>query len=182
MIRKSHGTETRFRSLFELRPRYPTLPDDGQQRTDGELAVIWDGNRDTAGIGAALHDDVTSALAHLDEPVLLKDRQTSRPDRTRSLPMSRFDPRYKDIGPKPTLDLVWIGTLEEQLDCLSQVGSRLFDRRPLTGHVQLGAQRRVQVSLLLDDRCVHRGRHSDPPGCDGDVLRRPHPDSTWKYD
>jgi len=51
-------------------------------------------------------------------------RQTSRPDRTRSLPMLRFDPRYKDIGPKPTLDLFWIGTLEEQLDCLSQVGGR----------------------------------------------------------
>ena len=52
--------------------------------------------------------------------------------------MLRFDPRYKDIGPKPPLDLFCIGTLEEQLDCLSQVGSRLFDRCPLasqlTGH------------------------------------------------
>jgi hypothetical protein len=75
--------------------------------------VVWDGNRDTACLGAALHDDMTSAPTHLNGPVLLKTRQTSRPDRTRSLPMLRFDPRYKDIGPKPTLDLFGIGTLEE---------------------------------------------------------------------
>ena len=43
MIQRRHGTETRFRSLFELRPRYPALPDDGQQRADGELTVVWDG-------------------------------------------------------------------------------------------------------------------------------------------
>jgi len=77
--------------------------------------------------------------------------------------MLRFDPRYKNISPKPALDFLWIGTLEEQLDCLSQVGSRLFDRRPLTSHVQLGAQRGVQISLLLDDRRVHRGSHSILP-------------------
>ena len=41
--------------------------------TDRELAVVWDGNRDTAGVGAALHDDVTSAPAHFDEDVLLED-------------------------------------------------------------------------------------------------------------
>jgi hypothetical protein len=34
---------------------------------------VWDGNRDTARAGAALHDDMTSAPAHLDGPVLLKD-------------------------------------------------------------------------------------------------------------
>src|SRR2546426_12750275 len=73
MIRKSHGTETRFRSLFELRSRYPALPDDGQQRADRELTVVRDGNRDAAGVGAALHDDMTPAPAHLNEPMLLKD-------------------------------------------------------------------------------------------------------------
>jgi hypothetical protein len=45
------------------------------------------------------------------------------------------------------LDLLRIGTLEEQLDCLSQVGGRLLDPS-LTGHVQLGAQRRVQSGVL----------------------------------
>ncbi len=46
MIRQFDTTETRFRSLFELRPRYLALPDDGQQRADGELTVVWDGKRD----------------------------------------------------------------------------------------------------------------------------------------
>ena len=39
--------------------------------------------------------------------------QTSRPDRTRSLPMLRFDPRHKDFGPKPTFELFRVGTLQE---------------------------------------------------------------------
>jgi hypothetical protein len=85
MICKSHATETRFKSLFELRSRYTALPDDGQQRADGELAVVWDGNCDAAGVGASLHGDVTSAPPHLDESVLLKDptdfasRQDAKP-------------------------------------------------------------------------------------------------------
>jgi hypothetical protein len=47
--------------------------------------VVWNGNRDAAGVGAALHDDMTSAPAHLNEPVLLKDptnfasRQDAKP-------------------------------------------------------------------------------------------------------
>jgi hypothetical protein len=111
--RKVNETETRLRSLFELRPRYAALADDGQQRADRQLSVVRNGNGDAASVRAALHDDVTSAPAHLDESVLLRIRHTSRPDRTRSLPMLRFDPRYKYIGPKSTLDLLRIGTLKE---------------------------------------------------------------------
>jgi hypothetical protein len=73
MLAMYHATETRLRSLFEFRSRCSALPDDGQERADSELTVVWNGNRDAAGVGAALHDDVTSAPAHLDEPVLLKD-------------------------------------------------------------------------------------------------------------
>jgi hypothetical protein len=43
MTPKYYATETRLRSLFELRSRSSALPDDGQQRADGELAVVWDG-------------------------------------------------------------------------------------------------------------------------------------------
>jgi hypothetical protein len=73
MTPKYDATKTRLRSLFELGSRYPALPDDGQERSDRELAVVWDGNRNVAGVGAALHDDMTSTPAHLDEPVPLKD-------------------------------------------------------------------------------------------------------------
>ena len=48
---------------------------------------------DAASVGALLHDEMTSAAALLDEPVLLRIRQTSRPDRTRS---PRQGPRGQD--------------------------------------------------------------------------------------
>jgi hypothetical protein len=35
--------------------------------------VVRDGNRDGASAGSALHDDMASALSHLDEPVPLSD-------------------------------------------------------------------------------------------------------------
>jgi hypothetical protein len=69
MIPSFHARE--FRSFLELHARDPTLPDDRQERTDRELSMVWDGNRDAAGIGAALHDDVTSAPTRLDESMLL---------------------------------------------------------------------------------------------------------------
>jgi hypothetical protein len=53
-IRKFHATETRCRSFFELHSRHATLPDDRQERADPEFAVVWDGNRDAAGVGVAL--------------------------------------------------------------------------------------------------------------------------------
>jgi hypothetical protein len=55
------------------------------ERPDRELTVIGNGNRDVASVGAPLHDDMTSAPAYLDEPVLLKDptgvasRQDAKP-------------------------------------------------------------------------------------------------------
>jgi hypothetical protein len=47
------------------------LPDDRQ--ADRGLAVIWYRNRDAAGDGTPLHNDMTSASAHPGEPMLLKD-------------------------------------------------------------------------------------------------------------
>jgi hypothetical protein len=47
--------------------------------------VVWDGNGNAADVGAALHDDMTSAPAHFGESVLLKDptglasRQDAKP-------------------------------------------------------------------------------------------------------
>lgn len=65
--------ETRDPLFFELRPWYPALPDDRQKRADRQLAVVWNGNRDAVRVGPALHDDMASTPAHLEEPVLLKN-------------------------------------------------------------------------------------------------------------
>src|SRR5438093_2025013 len=61
------------RSLLEMFPRYPALPDDRQRRADREFTVVWNRNSDATSIAAALHDDVAAAAALLDESMLLKD-------------------------------------------------------------------------------------------------------------
>jgi hypothetical protein len=96
MTRKFHATETRFRSLFELCSRHPTLPDDRQ-----EFAVVWDGNRDAAGLDAAPHDDMTSPPAHLDEPVLLTDPTdfASRKDAKSSIALRRLEVASSTVAP-----------------------------------------------------------------------------------
>jgi len=75
--------------------------------------MVWNGNRHGAHIGPALHDDVASTPAHLGEPMLQKDTAHFASERTRSLPMLGFDPRYKDLALEPSCDLFWIRALEE---------------------------------------------------------------------
>jgi hypothetical protein len=61
------------RSLLEMFPWYPALPDDRQRRADREFTVVRNRNSDAAGVAAALHYDVAAAAALLDEFMLLKD-------------------------------------------------------------------------------------------------------------
>jgi hypothetical protein len=62
--------------------------------------------------------------------------------------MRRFDPRHKDLGPKPALDLFRVRTLQEELDRLPEISRRLFNSRPLTGHRELIA-REPQMQMPL---------------------------------
>jgi hypothetical protein len=57
--------------------------------------------------------------------------------------MLRFDPRHEHISPKPTFDLLWIGPLKEQLNCLSQVGSRLCNAGLMTRVESHGTETRT---------------------------------------
>src|SRR5215831_1299814 len=96
------------------------------------------------------------------KPCCSRIRHTSRPERTRSLPMPGFDPRYEYFGPQTTLDLYRVRALQEELDRFAKVGSGFLDGRPSTGDVKLGAQCRIDLAILLDDRRVHRRRHFRP--------------------
>ena len=68
-------------------------------------------------------------------------RQTSRPERTRSLPIDDVERRHEYAGPQALGDLPGVRRLKEQGDRLPEVRGGLFDRPALAGDVELGAQR-----------------------------------------
>jgi len=79
-------------------------------------------------------------------------RETSEPERTRSLPNRHLDLRHEDFAVKAPVDFGRRGCLEEQCERLDEVGSRLFNGRPLTRDVKLRAQGYETVALTLYDR------------------------------
>jgi hypothetical protein len=83
---------------FKFRSRQARLPDDGTQRTNPQFLVVRYGNRCGSSSRRPLHDDVTAALAYVDEAVPSKMAHASRPDKTRSLPNGYLDLRDKDFA------------------------------------------------------------------------------------
>jgi len=106
-------------------------------------------------------------------------RQTSRPERTRSLPIDDVERRHEYVGPKAPGDLSGVGCLQEQRNRLPEVRGGLFDRAPLTGDVELGAQRDINVAFTFEDSGVEalslddsRGPESSTEGSTGWVAHR----------
>lgn len=71
-------------------------------------------------------------------PCCSRMRQTSRPERTRSLTIDDVERRHEYAGPQALGDLSGVGRLEEEGDRLTEVRGGLFDRRPLAGDVSPG--------------------------------------------
>jgi hypothetical protein len=61
-----------------------------------------------------LHNSMTTTLRTAMKPWLSRIRQTSEPERTRSLPNRYLNLRYEDFAVKPPRDLRGIRSLEEQ--------------------------------------------------------------------
>src|SRR3990172_8614306 len=78
-------------------------------------------------------------------------RQTSRPERTRSLPMRDVEPGDEDLAPQVLLDLGGVRAFEEKLHRFPEVGRGFFHGGALTRHVQLGAEGHVAVAVALHD-------------------------------
>src|SRR5262245_50762199 len=111
------------------------------------------------------------------KPCVSRIRHTSRPERTRSLPMRGFESGYKDIRVQALLDLLWRGRFQKELDGFPQIGGSLLHRSSLTGHVQLRAERHVEIALPFDDSGVGAGAHelvSSLLSCRG-ICRAPRP-------
>lgn len=86
--------------------------------------------------------------------------QTSRPDRTRSLPNHHLNTGDEHFAVKPPRDLRCLGRFEEQLERFDQVLPSRFNGVALTRDVQFRAERDIGIVLAFDDgRKLARGFH-----------------------
>ena len=90
-------------------------------------------------------------LAHVREASGVSNiRQTSSPERTRSLPNRDLDLGYEHLAMEPTSDLALIGRLEKQAKCLDKIRAGLLDRGTLARDIQLRTERDETVVFALD--------------------------------
>jgi hypothetical protein len=94
---------------------------------------------------------MAALVADSSESMLFKDRQTSKPERTRSLPNRHLDLSDEHFIMEAAGDLGGVGGFEKQRQGLDQIHSGFFDRSALARDIQLGAQGDKAVILTLDD-------------------------------
>src|SRR6266478_5327431 len=78
--------------------------------------------------------------------------QTSRPERTRSLPNLYLEPRDKNFGVTAAFYLARICRLKKQLDRFLKIVARRFDRIALAGYVEFRAKPDIAVTFPLNNR------------------------------
>ena len=84
------------------------------------------------------------------KPCLLRIKQTSRPDRTRSLANANVESSDVYLAVSTLSDFRIARGLEEQLDGLHQISAGFLNRVPLTGYIDLRTQCHKAVALTLD--------------------------------
>src|SRR6266536_5823441 len=77
--------------------------------------------------------------------------QTSRPERTRSLPTLRQELRYEDVSVPTFLHLFRIRRLQEEIDGFSQIVQSVFDGAALTCDIKLRAESDIDIVFLFND-------------------------------
>ena len=85
------------------------------------------GNRYRGCLQTLLHDLMAASLAYSGKPFCSRMRQTSEPERTRSLPNRHLNLRHEDFAMEAPADFGRSRRFEEQCECLDEVGSRFFD-------------------------------------------------------
>jgi hypothetical protein len=78
--------------------------------------------------------------------------QTSRPERTRSLPNLNLKSRHKYLRMPTLFDLGRIRRFEKQLHCFLQVRAGSFDSVALTRDIELRTKTDVPAAFPFDDR------------------------------
>jgi hypothetical protein len=128
------------------------LPNDAQQGAGWSVIVKRNRNGYRGRLQALLHDPMAASLADCDESVCSRIRQTSDPERTRSLPNRDLNLSHENLVARAPGDFGRGGSFEEQRKRLDEVSSRFFNGGALARDVELRAQRHKNVVLTLDDR------------------------------
>ena len=79
-------------------------------------------------------------------------RQTSRPERTRSLPNRDFDMGHVDFVAPAVCDFLGGRRFEEECERFLEMGPRLSYGVSLTGNIHFRAKSNIPVALAFDDR------------------------------
>ena len=85
------------------------------------------------------------------KPLAASILQTSRPERTRSLPNRDLQTRHEDFIVHALLYLAGIGGFKEKLQRFLQIAPCLFNAAALARDVELRAQRDVTAVFLFND-------------------------------
>jgi len=85
-------------------------------------------------------------------PFCSRIRQTSEPERTRSLPNRNLNLSHEDFVAKTPGDFRRVGHFEEKRKRLDEVRTRFFNGRTVARNIELGAQRHKSIVLTLDNR------------------------------
>src|SRR5216683_4021150 len=101
--------------------------------------MIWNWHRNCGTRDSLLHRDMAAFAADFGEPLAARILQTSRPERTRSLPNLYLKPGNKHFRVLTLLDLAGVGRFKKQLHSFLEVPARRFNALPLAGNVQFRA-------------------------------------------
>jgi len=85
-------------------------------------------------------------------PCCSRIRQTSEPERTRSLPNRHLDLSDENLVVKTSGDFGWGGRLKEEGERLYEIDSRFFNRPAFARNVEFRAQRHKSVVFTFDNR------------------------------
>jgi hypothetical protein len=85
-------------------------------------------------------------------PCCSRIRQTSEPERTRSLLNRHLNLSHENLVVKAPDDFGRGGRFEEQRERFNEVDSRFFNRRTLARDIEFRAQRHKPVILTFDNR------------------------------
>jgi hypothetical protein len=77
--------------------------------------------------------------------------QTSRPEKTRSLPNLYLESGNKDLSVPSALDLTFVGGFQERFNRFLKIPAGGFDTVALAGNVEFGTQSDVAIAFAFND-------------------------------